>query len=210
MLSPPDIFYSPIRSPPDIFYSPIRFTEMLHHYAYSMTSPVSAPKIHIFQERIQLWNGKGSQCFLHSTNFSTYTTCYVLQERTALNTHTRTHTHTHTHTHAHTHTRTRTRTRDIYILPKWAVPAPNDLIMKHWSMWWLVVWWTSTDISEITAASIFMMKKFSNLNVEGRGFSERSVLTHGPLFLFFFYVLLTVHLSIILVTDQLNAQILVL
>ena len=54
MLSPPDIFYSPIRSPPDIFYSPIRFTEMLHHYAYSMTSSVSTPKIHIFQERIQL------------------------------------------------------------------------------------------------------------------------------------------------------------
>ena len=92
MLSPPDIFYSPIRSPPDIFYSPIRFTEMLHHYAYSMTSSVSTPKIHIYQERIQLWNGKGSQYFLRSTNFTNYTTCYMLQERTAPNTHTNTHT----------------------------------------------------------------------------------------------------------------------
>ena len=170
MLSPPDIFCSPIRSPPDIFYSPIRFTEMLRHYAYSMTSSVSTPKIHIFQERIQLWNGKGSQCFLRSTNFSTYTTGYMLQERTALNT------HTHTHT------------NDIYILPK-SVVEWSYCTASEWPDYeaFIDVMTCSrvdnTDVSQTPAVSIFMTKKSSNSNVERRGFSERFLLSHEPLFL---------------------------
>jgi hypothetical protein len=46
-----------ILSPPGIFWN-TKFPDILHHYAHSTMWQISASKSYIFQETIQLWNGK--------------------------------------------------------------------------------------------------------------------------------------------------------